>query len=54
MTSFGYDILGFGSGGLVEFTAEYIVYTHMLDLVSMEVATHVTELLIDADAIVEL
>jgi len=40
--------------GLVEFTAEYIVYTHMLDFVSMEVATHVTELLIDADAIVEL
>ena len=40
--------------GLVEFTAEYIVYTHMLDLVSMEVATHVTELLIDADVIVEL
>ena len=40
--------------GLVEFTAEYIVYTHMLDLVSMEVATHVTELLIDADVILEL
>ena len=40
--------------GLVEFTVEYIVYTHMLDLVSMEVATHVTELLIDADVILEL
>jgi hypothetical protein len=40
--------------GLVEYTADYIVYTHMADLLSAKVYQHVALLLIDADVDVQI